>query len=282
MQKTIAKTAFSLFTFLWIATASLVAQGVTTGAVICVVTDASGKPVGGAQVEVVNRTTGYRTGTLTRANGLYLVQGLEVGGPYTVRVQSIGVQAPERTDVFVSLSQSTRVDFRVEERAVQLGALEVVTARTTQFSPTSQGVANVVTDSMLRRMPSLSRDIPRSRQAHAAGHQGAGPERRPQRGRAIQPLQQLYDRRRERGRPLQPERVAGAPGSAASARLLSVEAVKEFRVALSPTNVRQGNFTGMLVNAVTKNGTNELHGSGTVVFRNEALAGKIPGPTPGT
>jgi phosphosulfolactate phosphohydrolase-like enzyme len=55
--------------------------------------------------------------------------------------------------------------------------------------------------------------------------------------------------------------------------------VKEFRVALSPTDVRQGNFTGMLVNAVTKNGTNELHGSGTFVFRNRSLAPRRSGST---
>ena len=62
----------------------LAAQGVTTGAISGTVTDAAGKPVENAQVQITNRNTGFRSGALSRANGYYYVQGLEVGGPYTV------------------------------------------------------------------------------------------------------------------------------------------------------------------------------------------------------
>ena len=281
MKRIWIRAAVSLFAFVYATTLSVAAQGVTSGAITGTVADQTGKPLAGAQVEIVNRTTGYRTGTLTRANGLYLVQGLEVGGPYTVRVSSIGFTAPERTDVYVSLSQATRVDFKASEQAVQLGALEVVSTRTTdQFSPSHQGVSNVVTDSMLRRIPSLSRDIldlvrltPQvSKPQDVNGGPSAG-------GQFNRFNNFTVDGASAADR-FNLNASAGAPGSAASARLLSVEAVKEFRVALTPTDVRQGNFTGMLVNAVTKNGTNEFRGGGTVVFRNEGLAGKIPGTTP--
>ena len=87
---------------------ALVAQGVTTGAVTGTVRDAAGAPVEGAQIQVINRATGFRSGGVTRSNGLYYVQGLEVGGPYTVRARRIGFEPVERTDVIVSLSQATR------------------------------------------------------------------------------------------------------------------------------------------------------------------------------
>src|SRR5439155_22178940 len=49
---------------------------------------------------------------------------------------------------------------------------------------------------------------------------------------------------------------------------------KEFRVMFTPSDVRQGNFTGMLVNAVTRNGTNQFHGGATFTYRsNEDVAG---------
>src|SRR5207248_1123807 len=61
----------------------------------------------------------------------------------------------------------------------------------------------------------------------------------------------------------------GLPGGAGNGRIISQEAVKEFRVLMSPTDVRQANFTGMLLNAVTKSGTNEWHGGAIYNFRNE-------------
>src|SRR5712691_12688303 len=101
------------------------AQGVTTGAITGKVTDAGGQPVSLADVRIVNRSTGYTTSTRTRENGLFLVQGLEVGGPYTVTVRAIGHQPYQRDDIRVELSQATRVDIRLSPQAVELEAIVV-------------------------------------------------------------------------------------------------------------------------------------------------------------
>jgi len=68
----------------------LAAQGVTTGAISGTVTGPQGEPVAGAQVQITNSSTGYSNAATTRSNGVYFVQGLEVGGPYKVRVRRIG------------------------------------------------------------------------------------------------------------------------------------------------------------------------------------------------
>src|SRR4029078_2981250 len=60
--------------------------------------------------------------------------------------------------------------------------------------------------------------------------------------------------------------TTGTPGSGAGAKSIAVESVKEYQVLLSPFDVRQGNFVGALINAVTKSGTNEFHGSGYGFF----------------
>ena len=140
-------------------TGALWGQGVTTGGITGLVTDADGKPVAGAQVQVVNRTTGYSTGTLTRPAGLYLIQGLQVGGPYSVAVTSIGYETKRQDGVYVSLSQNTRVDVQMATQAVQIAALEVTGQRAADFAPTHQGVSSLVSDSMLRRMPAAARDF---------------------------------------------------------------------------------------------------------------------------
>src|SRR5262249_56734015 len=55
--------------------------------------------------------------------------------------------------------------------------------------------------------------------------------------------------------------ASGTPGGQANAKPLSIEAIQEFVVQVSPFDVRQGSFAGGLVNAISKSGTNEYHGS---------------------
>ncbi len=60
---------------------TVAAQGITTAAVSGVVTDSVGQPVESAQIQVTNMQTGVKSGSLTRANGNFYIQGVEVGGP---------------------------------------------------------------------------------------------------------------------------------------------------------------------------------------------------------
>src|SRR5262249_33407466 len=66
--------------------------------------------------------------------------------------------------------------------------------------------------------------------------------------------------------------ATGQPGGQARGKSITLEAVKEYEVLLAPFDVRQGNFAGLLVNAVTRSGTNELTGSTFYVLRHAGLA----------
>jgi hypothetical protein len=55
--------------------------------------------------------------------------------------------------------------------------------------------------------------------------------------------------------------TTGQPGAQANGKSIPLDAVKEYQVLLSPFDVRQGNFGGLLINAVTKSGTNEWTGT---------------------
>ena len=70
--------------------------------------------------------------------------------------------------------------------------------------------------------------------------------------------------------------TTGQPGAQANAKSIPLDAVKEYQVLLSPFDVRQGNFGGVLINAVTKSGTNEFHGTAYGYTRNENLTRKQP------
>ena len=248
-----------------------VAQGVTTGAIAGTVSDAAGRPVENAQVQITNRSTGYRSGSLSRANGYYYVQGLEVGGPYTVTVRRIGFEPVERNSITVSLSSTTRVDVALAQAAVTLGTVTVTgSTYNTTFSPSHQGVSTEINDTIIRRIPQLNRNftdlvkltpqviIPTS------GGPSAGGQYNRYNNFTIDGANQ-NDR-------FSLNSSGGLPGGAGNGRIISQEAVKEFRVLMSPSDVRQANFTGMLVNAVTKSGTNDWHGGAIYNFRNETFS----------
>ncbi|HYR09498.1 MAG TPA: hypothetical protein VEQ60_17055, partial [Longimicrobium sp.] len=70
--------------------------------------------------------------------------------------------------------------------------------------------------------------------------------------------------------------TSGQPGGQASGKSISVESVKEYQILLSPYDVRQGNFAGLLVNAVTKSGTNDFDGAVYYFTRNQDLTREQP------
>ncbi|HKW40858.1 MAG TPA: carboxypeptidase regulatory-like domain-containing protein [Gemmatimonadales bacterium] len=254
--------------FSMVAAAAVRAQGVTTGAITGRVTDTGGRPIALAEVRIVNRSTGYTTSTRTRENGLFLVQGLEVGGPYTVVVRAIGHQPSQRNDVDVGLSEATRVDVQLTPQAVELEAVVVPGGVTPDFSPTRQGVGTQISDSLVRRIPTFSRDF--IDQLKLSPQVVAVPNAAPSGGGAYNRFNTITVDGANQSERFNLAATNGVPGGSASGKIVSLDAVKEFRIVFTPSDVRQGNFAGMLVNAVTKSGTNEFHGGASYTYRSNS------------
>jgi outer membrane receptor for ferrienterochelin and colicin len=244
---------------------SAMAQGVTTGAITGMITNEQNQPVDQAQITISNPRTGFSTNATTRESGRYFVQGLEVGGPYTVTARRIGMAPTTRTDVIVSLSQATRVDMQLRSQAVQLGGVMIEATRTEVFAPSNTGTRSIVSDTAIQRLPTLSRNltdfIKMTPQASTtgAGFSGGGMSNR------MNNVQ--IDGASERD--VFGLGSTGTPGAEVGAKGISIDAVKEYQVLLAPFDVRQGNFGGLLLNAVTKSGTNDFHGSVYYYFRNQ-------------
>jgi outer membrane receptor for ferrienterochelin and colicin len=249
----------------------LVAQGVTTGAIAGTVTDAQGQPVEGAQVQIINRSTGFTAGSNSRATGYYLVQGLETGGPYTVRVRRIGFQPVDRNDIRVNLSQTTRVDIQLTPQATQLAGV-TINAAPAEISATNQGTKTTISDSVIQRLPTTTRnltDFIRLTPQVSASGPGFSAGGMSNRMNNVQ-----IDGATERD--VFGLGSTGQPGGQVSAKAISIDAVKELQVLLAPFDVRQGNFGGLLLNAITKSGTNELHGSAFGFYRNQDYGRNVP------
>jgi hypothetical protein len=245
------------------------AQGATTGAITGLVTDAAGKPLENAQVQVVNRSTGFTTGQQTRANGRYYVQNLEVGPNYAVTVRLIGYTPVTQQPVRVTLTQATRVDVQLAQSATQLTAVTVTAdaARSADFSPTRQGVQTTVSDTLIRRIPNLDRNftslvrLTPQVTSQTGGFSAAGSNPR---------LSQFTIDGANQTDRFGLNSSDGQPGGGAGGRIVPIDAIKEVQVQLTPTDVRLGNFASVLVNAVTRSGTNDLTGGLNYTFRNPA------------
>lgn len=250
----------------------LAAQGVTTGAISGTIMSGT-QPLEGAQVIVRNVSSGARTGAMSRADGRYYVQGLEVGGPYTVSVRRIGYSPQEQANLRVGLNQNVVVDFNLQQQATQLSGVTVTSTRENAIlSPSHKGVSTVITDSSITRLPTLNRNftdfltLTPQISTKGPGNSGGGSNNR---FNAIQIDGSVANDLFGLG-------STGQPGGQANAKQIPLSAVKEYQVVLTPYDIRQGNFTGALINAVTKSGTNELHGEVFGVYRNEQMERDVP------
>jgi hypothetical protein len=244
---------------------SIVSAQITTGGISGTVSGDQGLLVG-AQVQVRKPTTGFVRVVSTGSDGRYFITGLEIGN-YEVIARRLGF-TPDTKPQRVELGQTARLDFTLVPQASQLAAVTVRgTTSADLISPTRMGAQTTLTDSALRRSPSLNRNFtdfvgasPQVSQK-GPGNSGGGQNNR---FNAIQIDGSLANDVFGLSSTLQ-------PGGQASAKQISLEAIKEYQILLSPFDVRQGYFSGFMVNAVTKSGSNELHGTGTYAVRNEKL-----------
>ncbi|HET9984665.1 MAG TPA: TonB-dependent receptor [Longimicrobiales bacterium] len=246
------------------------AQGVTTSAVTGTVTSPEGQPLPGMQVVIRNMETGQQTGTLTQQNGLYYISGLQPGGPYRLSVEGIGYRTETRENLRLTLSQTARFDFTMASQAVALQALEVTAERNAVISKGRTGAATTVGDSAVHRLPTISGDFTDfTRLAPQISTQGGGTSAggRNNRFNTIQIDGAVNN-------DLFGLAASGTPGGQAGTKPITLAAIKEFQVVLAPFDVRQGGFTGAGVNAITRSGTNEFHGTLQYYGRNQNFVGR--------
>ncbi len=243
---------------------SAAGQGITSSAISGIVRGPDGQPVVAAQVSVTNAASGIQTGVLGGSDGRYFVSHIEPGGPYTIEVSSIGFETQRRAGIRLSLGQTLRLNFILSEQAIQLEGLIIEVDEV--FSQDRTGQQTIVTSDQIASLPVLSRNFTElaSLSPLVAGGVGSSVGGQNNRFNNVQidgavnnDVFGLAD--------------SGVPGGQANAKPISQDAIAEFQVLVAPFDVRQAGFTGGLINAVTKSGTNDFHGTLSGYFRNEGL-----------
>ncbi len=232
---------------------SALAQGVTSASVRGRVLDESGNPIEGAVITAVSVSTGQRYQGRTRAGGLFNIENL-TPGRYTFEGRAIGYRQARTEAQRLILGQVAEIELRLPSTAVELEAMQVEVAESNPLTGVARtGYGTSVSDTAIIRLPNLSRNFVDFIQS-VPGVVGT----------SVAGLNNRFNNIQIDGavnNDLFGLASSGTPGGQANARPLSVEAVKEMQILIAPFDVRQGGFTGGIVNAITRSGTNQFRGT---------------------
>ncbi|MCC5946650.1 MAG: TonB-dependent receptor [Bernardetiaceae bacterium] len=253
--------SFLLVFFALIGAGEVFGQGVTTGNITGFVKGTDGETLPGATVIAVHTPTGTKYGSITNANGRYVITNVRVGGPYEIKVSYVGYAENTRNDLYVSLGSTTDANFDLREEGVELSEIVITSERNDLINSDRTGASTNLSNEQINELPTISRSIndftrltPQSNGTSFAG--------RDNRFNNYTVDGNIYNNNFGLG-----------SGQFAGTNPISLDAIEEVQVNLAPFDVRQGGFTGANVNAITRSGTNKFDISVYSYFRNDQLIG---------
>ena len=237
---------------------------VTTSALGGRVVDVNGEPVVGAAVIATHTPSGTVYPVITNESGRYTMNGMRAGGPYTVEISCLGFQTVTFTDLTLQLAETFALDATLNEDSEMLSEAMVIGAAASKFSAQKMGSATNISSKDITSIPTVSRSITDVTRLSPYG--GNGMSFAGQDGRTANFTVDGANFNNNFGL------SDGLPGGGSP---ISIDAIEEMQVVISPYDVRQTNFIGGGVNAITKSGTNTFKGSAYVYHRNENMRGNM-------
>ena len=235
---------------------------VTTSSMNGRVADEKGEPVVGAAVVATHEPSGTVYGAIVNQNGQYTINGMRAGGPYKVEVSSVGYNSLLFKDVTLQLAETYNLSATLKESTEFLEQVVVIGTAKSKFSNENTGAATNIDNSQIAALPTVSRSITDVTRLSPYGGNGmsfAGAD-----GRTANFTVDGANFNNNFGLS---EKLPGG-GSP-----ISIDAIEEMQVVISPFDVRQTNFIGGGINAITKSGTNTFKGTAYVYHKNENLRG---------
>jgi len=260
-----------LFTLFSIMLCGALALGQTTSGTISGTTmDPQGNVVPGVKVTIKNLGTGSAREVASNASGYYRVAGLPPGR-YEVRVEAQGFSPETRSDLALTVAEEIVVNFNLKLGVTQESL--TVKVATASVETTGSTLSGIVDERKVRDLPLDGRDITQliflqpgvveSRGSAQTSNTGRGSRFSVSGARPSQNLFQID------GTTIN-DALNNTPGNA-QGLLIGVETIKEFRVLTNTYSAEYGRAAGGVFIAVTKSGTNELHGSAFNFLRNDNL-----------
>ena len=236
---------------------------VTTSSLGGRVVDQNGEPVIGAAVVAIHEPSGTSYGSVTNVDGLYTIQGMRTGGPYRVEVSCLGYQQVNYTEITLTLAETYNLNAQLNESNEFLSEAVVIAAPTSKFAAVEKtGSVTNIDNKQIEAIPTVNRnitDVTRLSPYGGSGMSFAGSD-----GRTANFTVDGANFNNNFGL------SSSLPGGG---NPISIDAIEELQVVISPYDVRQTNFIGGGINAITKSGTNTFRGTAYVYHKNENMQG---------
>jgi hypothetical protein len=259
---------------LMLGTAAASAQTATTGSLAGIVVDAQKGVLPGATVIATHTPTGTKYETVTDSEGRFNILSMRVG-PYTVSAVLSGFRKEEQADILVTLGEQRSVAFTLKIESIA-ETVEVI-GQSSIIDSSRAGTADNISPQAVQNLPTISRNI--------VDIARTSPYFNPA-GLNEDPLALSVAGRNNRYNNLQIDGAvnndvfglapSGTPGGTTEAQPISLDAVQELQLVVSPYDVRQGGFSGGGINAITKSGSNAVKGTAYFFGRNQDWVGESP------
>lgn len=251
-----------------------IARADVTGAISGQVQDPSGGVIAGVHVTVTNIQTNLTLQTVSGADGSYRFLALPAG-TYRLTATGSGFEEFVTNDIVVNVNDQLRINI-----SMKVGSVEEkvsVTANALQVETQSTQLGDVIDSKKMLALPLNGRsyiDLLGLQAGVAPGTIGSIQQDRPVSGILGSGNISVNGQRETANAFLVNGGDVSEGRNLGTGLVPNLDSVEEFRLITNSFDAEYGKFSGAIMNAITKSGTNSIHGDVFEFLRNDALDAK--------
>ena len=275
------KKLFKVFLFLVVlgSSSNSFAQGNTTSSINGIVYDTDKQSLPGATILAVHGPSGTRYTSTTDFDGSFRISNMRVGGPYKITISYVGFKSFQDNGSFLQLGESNTLKVVLVSESNELKEVVVTSSRDNTFNSKRTGAQTVIDSKKINALPTLSRNISDfarlTPQAQLRGDDVLSIGGQNNRFNSIYIDGAVSN-------DVFGLAANGTNGGQTGVSPISIDAIEQFQVSVSPFDVKLSGFAGGAISAITRSGTNEFEGSAYFLNRNQNLVGMTPPSLAGT
>ena len=251
--------------FMFVSLASFIASAQeTTSEIQGTITDGTNGIIG-VVISAIHQPTGTNYTTTTRKDGRFNLPNVKIGGPYSITASHVGFKTENSDGIFLSLGQAYRADYTLIPESKKLTEV-VVTTNARQgnlFNNNRNGSQEIINRTQLERLPTINRSIQDFVKLEPSSN-----------GLNIGGRSNQYNNMTVDGANFNNSfGLSSVLGGQTNSQPISLEAIEQIQVNISPYDVTQGGFAGTGINTVTRSGTNTIKATIYTYVKNQNYQG---------